>query len=114
MANRFVEIERRFLCRLDDPTVLDAAPRERLVQGYLTRDEPAVRIRSPGGERWMLTVTTGRGRVRREVEIPVPPDAAQVLLEMAGTHRLEQLRHRLGTWEVDLHQGKLAGLVTAE
>lgn len=106
-----IEIERRFLASISDP---DALPAPRVLrQGYLTAGEPAVRVRDDGG-RFVLTVKAGRGRVRREVEVDVPPAEGRALLEMAGERVLEKRRHHAGRWEVDVFHGKLQGLVIAE
>lgn len=107
------EIERRFLARIVDPRALAAAPARALEQGYLSGGEPAVRVRRAGDE-WVLTVKSGRGMVRREVEAPLPAEAGEALLELAGPRRLAKRRHRLGRWEIDVFEGALAGLVLAE
>ncbi len=107
------EIERRFLARVEEPETLAAAPTQPVEQGYLSGGDPAVRVRRYGGE-WVLTVKSGRGLVRREVEAPLPAEAGAALLELAGERRLGKLRHRLGRWEIDVFQGRLAGLVLAE
>ena len=108
------EIERRFLCRITDPRTLAGASRRHAIrQGYLTTDGPAVRIRDRDGE-YFLTIKSGFGRVRREIEVAVDPDAGEALFEMTGNHRLEKVRYVLGPWEIDVFQGKLAGLVLAE
>ncbi len=107
------EIERRFLARIVDPRALAAAPARALEQGYLSAGDPAVRVRRAGDE-WVLTVKSGRGLVRREVEAPLPPEAGAALLELAEGRRLSKVRHRLGRWEIDVFQGALTGLVLAE
>lgn len=109
-----LEIERRFLCRIADPRVLRGAARRHVIrQGYLTDAEPAVRIRSLDGE-YILTIKSGRGRIRREVEVKVDADVGEALMAMAAEHRLEKERYVLGAWEVDVFRGKLEGLVLAE
>ena len=109
-----VEIERRFLCRIVVAGALEGAGRRIMIrQGYLTRDAPAVRIRQKDGE-YLLTIKSGAGRVRREVEVAVGPEEGEALMAMAGEHRLEKVRHAAGRWEVDVFGGKLAGLVLAE
>ncbi len=107
------EIERRFLARILEGAALAAAPTRELEQGYLSAADPAVRVRRAGDD-WVLTVKSGRGLVRREVEAPLPPEAGAALLELAGARRISKRRHRLGRWEIDVFQGPLAGLVLAE
>ncbi len=107
------EIERRFVARLDRSEVLEGAPVQRLEQGYLSAQEPAVRIRLEAG-RYVLAVKSGRGLVRREIEAPLPDEAGAALLELAGTRRLAKRRYRLGRWELDVFEGALAGLTLAE
>ncbi len=107
------EIERRFLARVVDSGALAAAPGRLVEQGYLSSGDPAVRVRRLA-DAWVLTVKSGRGLVRREVEAPLPPEAGKALLELAGSRRLAKLRYRLGGWEVDVFREALAGLVLAE
>jgi CYTH domain-containing protein len=108
-----IEIERRFLCRVIDDEALRCGPSSRIRQGYLTDGDPAVRIRELDDE-YILTIKTGRGIVRREVEVSTPPAQGRELMEIAGEHRAEKIRYRLGRWEIDLFEGKLSGLVLAE
>lgn len=112
------EIERQFLCPPPDPETLEGGRRTEIVQGYITPGDPAVRVRravGPGGAaRWILTVKSGAGRVREEVEAEVGDDDGEALLRMAGGRTLRKVRHRLGRWEIDVFGGPLAGLVAAE
>lgn len=109
-----LEIERRFLCRIEDGAALRrAGPTVVIRQAYLTTDDPAVRVRQ-AGDAYLLTIKSGRGRVRREVEVAVGAVEAEALFEIAGDRRMEKLRHRAGRWEVDVFTGKLAGLLVAE
>jgi CYTH domain-containing protein len=108
-----IEIERRFLCRITDVNALSDVPRWHIRQGYLTDREPSVRIRRRE-DAYILTFKAGHGIVRHEVELSVPPDVGAELMDMAGEHRLEKVRYQVGRWEIDLFEGKLAGLVLAE
>jgi CYTH domain-containing protein len=109
-----VEIERRFLCRVVDGPALRRAGRESIIrQGYVAVGDPSVRIRQKDGE-YVLTVKAGRGRVRQEVELAVPPREGEALMAIAGERRLEKVRYAVGRWEVDVFGGKLQGLVLAE
>ena len=108
------EIERQFLCRGVDGTVLDGADGVvRIRQGYLTSGEPAVRVRRKN-DAWVLTVKTGGGLVREEVEVDVDPESGLALMEMAGESRLEKTRYLIGPWELDVFEGKLQGLIVLE
>lgn len=107
------EIERRFLFRLDDESVLGTAARSRIRQGYLSEGEPAVRIRCRDGA-YTLTVKSGRGIARDEVELPVDGDRGAALMSMAGDRVVEKERYLAGRWEIDLFADKLAGLGIAE
>lgn len=109
-----IEIERRFLCRVLEPDALQtAARRSEIRQGYLSRGEPAVRIRARDGQ-YLLTIKAGRGRVRREVEVPVDEEAARALFDIAGDRQLEKVRYVIDRWEIDVFRGPLEGLVIAE
>lgn len=107
------EIERRYLIRLTEPDRLQRAPASKIRQAYLTAVEPAVRVRESEGA-YVLTVKSGRGRVRREVEVPLDEESGRALMEMAGRRIVEKTRHRLGRWEIDVFEGKLQGLILAE
>jgi len=109
-----LEIERRFLCRIDDRHVLDTAPSWSITQGYISNDfGPTVRIRRRDDE-FYLTIKSGSGLVRREIEFVVPPGPGGELLELAGDRVVEKTRYQLGRWEIDIFQGKLSGLALAE
>lgn len=108
-----IEIERRFLCRPPDPRLLEGVPVRRITQGYLSGGPPTIRIRRRD-EEFILTIKSGQGLVRREIEVPIPPGAGSELLEMTGEIRIEKLRYEVGRWEIDCFLGKLAGLVMAE
>lgn len=112
------EIERQFLCRLVEPAALEEADRHlEMVQGYLTREDPAVRvrrIREGADETWVLTVKAGTGLVREETEHELDPEDGQRLLDAAGPHTVEKTRHVVGRWEIDVFGGRYEGLVVAE
>ena len=108
------EIERQFLCRSVDRVVLDGADGVvRIRQGYLTSGQPAVRVRRKN-DAWVLTVKTGGGLVREEVEVDVDPESGLSLMEMAGESWLEKTRYLIGPWELDIFEGKLHGLIVLE
>lgn len=111
------EIERKFLVtELPGADVL--GPGTRLRQGYLAEDgEVQVRVRISGAGA-ALTVKAGRGLVRTEVEVVIASDQAEALWPHTDGRRIEKVRHRCGldgaVADVDVYEGALAGLVTAE
>ncbi len=113
-----LEIERRFLVR-GDAWQAGVAGTRRLDQGYLAREDGvAVRVRI-AGDAARLTIKGPGGLVRPEFEYPVPvEDAATMLETLCAGRRLAKTRHQVPhgglTWEVDVFEGPLAGLVIAE
>lgn len=108
-----IEIERRFLCLAVEDETLRHAERTTIRQGYLTQGDPAVRIRQRDAA-YLLTIKSGRGLKRHEIELPVEPEAGAELMAMAGERRLEKVRYRIGRWEIDRFRGRHHGLVLAE
>lgn len=114
MAN---EIERKFVvAELPGEAVL--GPGSRLRQGYLAEDggvQVRVRITEHSA---VLTVKAGRGLVRTEVEATIALDQADALWPHTEGRRVEKVRHRVAvghlTADVDVYEGPLAGLCTAE
>jgi adenylate cyclase len=114
------EIERKFI--LDDvPTreVLDVG--ELLRQGYLAEEhDVSVRLRLTDRAA-TLTVKTGHGLSRTEVEVPISAEDAEALWPSTAGRRIEKTRYRVAldeqrnlAAEVDVYAGELAGLCTAE
>jgi CYTH domain-containing protein len=112
------EIERKFV--LDAPPQLLADhPSEPIEQGYLALDDDVeVRVRRRGGTA-TLTVKAGRGRERVEEEIPIAPERFEALWPLTAGRRIVKHRHLVPagdglTFEVDVYEEDLAGLVVAE
>jgi CYTH domain-containing protein len=111
------EIERKFLLR-ELPATLRLARGEQIKQGYLALDgDTEVRLRT-GSKPPRLTVKSGRGEVRTEVELPVEGGDAAALWELTEGRRIEKVRRRMHIdgieAEVDEYGGKLQGLVVVE
>lgn len=112
------EIERKFLLGQLPDWLADRAG-EQISQGYLSNgDGPEIRLRQ-AGERTLLTVKSGAGEVREEVEVELNPELFRTLWPLTAARRLSKTRRRqpLGsghTAEVDVYAGGLAGLVVAE
>ena len=111
------EIERKFLLR-ELPATLRLARGETIKQGYLALDgDTEVRLRT-GSKPPKLTIKSGRGQVRTEVELTVEGADASALWELTEGRRLEKVRRRMRVGdveaEVDEYGDALAGLVVVE
>lgn len=112
------EIERKFLVR--DSSFKDLAVKAvRILQGYLFDTARGVlRVRIKGEKAFMTLKSANRGITRNEWEYEIPVADARQMLELAGNAVLEKTRFMVPfegkVWEVDVFEGKLAGLVLAE
>lgn len=108
------EIERRYLVRMDPALWACLGEGRRLVQGYVKTGDPSVRIRTGEARGPVLTLKSGDGVRRREVETVVSQDVADALLAAAGTRVLEKVRFVSGPWELDRFLGHLDGMTLLE
>jgi adenylate cyclase len=113
-----VEIERKFV--LDGkPEWLDDYESARIEQGYLAivEGETEVRVRRKDGQA-VLTVKQGAGEVRREEEIELTGDQFEALWPLTEGRRVAKRRYEVPyeglTIEIDVFEGPLSGIVTAE
>ena len=114
-----VEIERKF--RLDEePEWLEDCEATRIEQGYVAIEGGGgaeVRLRRRDGER-VLTVKRGSGRTRTEQEIELEHEQFDALWPLTEGRRVEKVRHMVptetGEIEVDVFEGALTGMITAE
>lgn len=112
------EIERRFLVT-GQGWRAGATRVRRLHQGYLAREEGVtVRLRI-ADDVAALTIKGPGSLVRPEYEYPLPAMEAREMLDLlCAGRRLVKTRHSVPhgglTWEVDVFEGPLAGLVIAE
>ena len=113
-----LEIERKYVLPAAPPD-LAQHPAERIEQGYLAiaADGVEVRVRRRG-ENTFLTVKSGPGHVRVEEEIAIDERRFAALWPLTEGRRLSKSRHLVPVGglvaEVDVYEGPLAGLVTAE
>lgn len=112
-----LEIERKFLVS-EAPGWLADYPSDEIQQGYLALDgETEVRIRHHGDAR-TLTVKSGGGLVRVEVETEIDADRFEALWPLTDGRRVSKRRFRLTTehlhFDVDVYDGDLEGLAVAE
>ncbi|MET3897528.1 adenylate cyclase [Devosia sp. UYZn731] len=113
------EIERKFLVN-SDAWRRAASGSEAIVQGYLARgDGVTVRIRIFEDARAVLTIKAGGTAFSRdEYEYEVPLEDGRELLAHAGQQVIAKRRYTVPyagrDWEVDVFEGRHAGLVLAE
>lgn len=114
-----VEIEHKFLVDLDAWSNVDKPEPSLIVQSYLHSSEDLTIRARIKGVRGFLTIkgkTTGISRSEFEYEIPVE-EAEEIVSSFTDKH-IRKLRYEIvvgsHTWEVDVFEGKLRGLVIAE
>lgn len=113
------EIERKFLV-IGEGWRDGVTSSSALRQGYLSTSAKAtVRIRILDETKAKLTLKgPTNGISRAEFEYEVPLDDGLVLIEMARPHVVEKRRYLVPhgglVWEVDVFEGRHAGLIMAE
>lgn len=113
------EIERKFLV-VSDSWRAGVTRSMKLEQGYLAQSGGvSVRVRVRDETEAFLTLKSGGpGLVRSEYEYAIPVADARELLTLCTPHILAKRRHLVPsadlTWEVDVFEGRHAGLVLAE
>lgn len=112
------EIERKFV--LDaPPQELDEHPSERIAQGYVALDaDVEVRVRRREA-RTFLTIKAGSGRRRVEQELEIEAERFDELWPLTEGRRIVKRRYLVPaadglTFEVDVYEEALAGLIVAE
>lgn len=116
-----VETELKFLVdSLPADLELENIPRMVLRQGYVvvTSDGAETRIRSFDNERFELTVKSAGTVQRGEQTIKLPREMFEVLWSQTVGKRVEKTRYLIpygkNTIELDVYEGHLTGLITAE
>ena len=116
--NPSLEIERKFLVtKMPD---LLSLQRAQLQQGYLTEDEDSIEVRlRQSGEACFMTVKSGGGLQRSELEIAITQSQFVALWPATAGRRIEKTRFKAAldaqlTFELDVFSGSLAPLVMVE
>jgi adenylate cyclase len=113
------EIERKFLVGSDGWKAA-VAESHAIRQGYLAQSaEAIVRVRIIDDAQGLITIKSNEsGRERFEFEYPVPLADAETLTLLCDDRIVEKRRHTVPVdgckWQVDVFEGRLAGLVLAE
>jgi CYTH domain-containing protein/CHAD domain-containing protein len=112
------EIERKFLLR-KVPALAGSRRSVDIAQGYLAIDDGTeVRVRRAGQDRF-VTVKSGRGEIREEIEIAIGEEQFAALWPLTDARRLRKRRlavtlERGLKVELDVFRGALDGLLIAE
>ena len=111
-----VERERKWLVR-GAPELRGAG--SSLRQGYLTTGGVSVRIREADGDECTLTIKSGSGAVRTELEWPIETNEFTAMWPLTGDRRIEKVRHRIEVdgglvAELDVFGGDLEGFELVE
>lgn len=112
------EIERKFLVK-NDQWRQDVISETRIKQGYLAKQQLAVRVRIADDQAFLTLKGQQKGIERLEFEYPIPViDAEQLLSLFALQALIDKTRYRIPQgqhcWELDVFYGENTGLVLAE
>lgn len=113
------EIERKFLVDTSRLDWIQKFPSKAIKQAYIQNEiERSVRVRTKG-DKAFLTIKSGKNALNRdEFEYEIPVSDALEMFERLELKVLSKIRYLVPfenhTWEVDVFEGKLEGLVVAE
>lgn len=105
-----IERERRFLVR----SIPDVLPTPHYIaQGYLSTRPASIRVRRQDGLH-TLTIKTGSGLARTEIERRLDPDEFEALWGITNELQIDKRRYRIDLYgghvaELDLFDGDLTG-----
>ncbi|MDP9902241.1 CYTH domain-containing protein [Variovorax ginsengisoli] len=104
---------------MKDRSVVRGLTGTRMAQGYVADNGMWVRVRIAGDLAFLTLKGKSVGLSRAEFEYPIPlADASALLADHCGLGKLEKVRYLVPVegfvFEVDVFEGTLAGLVTAE
>lgn len=114
-----IEIERKFLVA-NSGWQREADGGTRIRQAYIANLTGAsVRVRRTDSCAWLTIKGERRGIARPEFEYEIPVDEADVMLaSLCQEPLIEKVRYRVSRndliWEIDVFEGRAAGLVIAE
>ena len=113
------EIERKFLIDEKIFSAQNLPEGEKISQGYLTTEKNCVvRVRVKKNRAFLTVKGVNVGIVRKEFEYEIPVADAEELLKLCGEKILQKVRYKIEhagkIWEVDIFEGRHAGLILAE
>ncbi|MCF7834857.1 hypothetical protein K9M48_02260 [Candidatus Gracilibacteria bacterium] len=115
------EIERKFMIK-ELPKNISKYPKNKIIQGYFKDiKNKTVRIRKTtmkSKTEYFQTIKKGHGLIRKEIEKEINKESFDKLRKKVGKRHLEKTRYIIAykakKIELDVYEGKLKGLVTAE
>ena len=114
-----IEIERKYLVHNTVLNYFDKAKPLSITQAYLVNEKSkSVRVRVINDRAFLTIKSEMKNLTRSEYEYEIPVKEALSLIEVFDLKVLKKLRYKveyhLKTWEIDVFEGKLQGLVIAE
>lgn len=114
-----MEIERKFTVDSNKWAEVEKPQPIRIAQSYLSSTpECTVRVRLKAEKAYLTIKGKTSGISRSEFEYEVPVSEAKEMMETLSNKTLSKLRYEIKVgnhlWEVDVFEGKLAGLIIAE
>ena len=113
------EIEYKFLIDKKKWLELEKPEPQLIVQGFITKTkEKTVRVRIKNNQAFLTIKGPTKGITRTEFEYEIPLEDATALLEEFTDKQIRKNRYEIKiehhTWEVDVFEGHLTGLIIAE
>ena len=113
------EIEYKYLVDKAKWNALEKPKGELIVQGFLHNSkECVVRIRIKGSKGFLTIKGETKGITRKEFEYEIPVAEAQDIIDSFISKSIRKIRYEIPfeshTWEVDVFEGALDGLIIAE
>lgn len=114
-----IEIERKYLVKQDVHSVIDEIQPHQITQAYLVNEKSkSVRIRIMDDIAFLTIKSDLTGITRKEYEYEIPVNEALSLIESFDLKTLKKKRYKVDfnskTWEIDVFDDNLDGLVLAE
>ncbi|MFT6246665.1 MAG: CYTH domain-containing protein [Salibacteraceae bacterium] len=114
-----IEIEYKFLVDREKWNALSKPEPSLIVQAYIHNSkEVTVRVRIKGTSAYLTIKGQTIGVIRSEFEYEIPISDAEEMIEQFSTKHIRKYRYEIPmgkhTWEVDVFEGKLEGLILAE
>lgn len=109
------EIERRFLVRSLADDLPKPSRKINIEQGYfeMTDIERSFRVRICDDKKAYITMKTGKGFIREELQHAVDLKFAKLLMKGCH-HKLNKERWVIRGWEIDIYKPPLEGIIIAE